>query len=541
MKTLVLIVLVALVHVCTAARLPSKDELIQKARYRAEESIEEMETKFHKELQKEQNELVLSLRKNHHKKALKPMQTNPNDLAALKALYNSTNGPKWNNNTGWMKGDPCTEPYWFGVYCINGRVLQINLVYNGLSGPLPAALAKADALQVLRLYSNLISGSIPEEFFSMQSLQVFDVNTNLITGNLPSEISIKSLQQFSAYGNQMTGKFPNSFDTPQLKILELSSNQFTGPLPDGLSESKNLQRLVVSRNMLTGKLPESYGNLANLQQLWTFYNNFDSPSIPDSWQGMVSLSNIQADSLVGQFPSWIGKWSKMQYMVIINGKLTGNFPSSLCDCQNMIQLRLFNNSMDGEIPQCLCNMRLLTDLELSDNGFTGPIPDCIGDIAGLENIAFSRNNMSGTFPGSIGYLKNLTVIDISANMFYGTIPNTINNLQLIAEFSICYNKFSSIDYGVDNFFNRIKDYSCLFYSNPWSCPLQVVVPKECSAECSNCNSGNKHNSCSTCIQDTQCGWCNQGRNCLEGSQQGPDTIYRCATNDWTSGSSATCP
>ena len=38
------------------------------------------------------------------------------DRAALMALYNSTDGPNWTNNTGWGKGDPC-DSAWYGVTC----------------------------------------------------------------------------------------------------------------------------------------------------------------------------------------------------------------------------------------------------------------------------------------------------------------------------------------------------------------------------------------------------------------------------------------
>lgn len=535
-----LIVLLALVAQYASA-LPSREDLAQKARRDAEDSIIRMEMQYHKELHTEQEKLVLSMQRAHSKKPLKRVETNPNDVAALKALYNSTNGAKWNNNTGWLKGDPCHYPFWYGLYCAYGRVLQINLVYNGLSGPLPAELAKADAVQVMRFYSNLISGKIPKEILSMPSLQIFDVNTNIVSGTLPSEITSKSLQHLVFYSNQMEGEFPSSFNTPQLQSLEGSSNQFTGSLPESLSGSKNLSQLVVSRNLLTGSLPESYGNLANLQKLWIFNNNFEKPSIPNSWQGMTGLLEIQADGIFGELPSWLGdKWSKLQRAVIVNGLLTGNFPDSLCNCRDMVELRLFNNSLSGDLPDCMCQLRSLTDIELSDNGFTGPLPECIGDIRGLENVAFARNKMSGTFPSSLGYLQNLTALDLSGNMFYGSIPNTIDNLQLIAEFAVCYNKFSAIESGVDNFFNRIKNYGCLFYSNPWSCPLEVTVPKECQARCSDCNSGEKHSSCSSCVKDNYCGWCSQGGNCLEGNEQGPDSIYQCPKNDWTSGDSGTC-
>jgi len=40
--------------------------------------------------------------------------TNPDDVAAVKSLYKSTNGPNWRVQTGWMKGDPCSSQ-WHGI------------------------------------------------------------------------------------------------------------------------------------------------------------------------------------------------------------------------------------------------------------------------------------------------------------------------------------------------------------------------------------------------------------------------------------------
>ena len=258
---------------------------------------------------------------------------------------------------------------------------------------------------------------------------------------------------------------------------------------------------------------------------------------------MKSLQEIQADGLTGEFPSWIGQsWPDLHVLVLVAGKLTGQIPESICDCRGLQIFRVFNNSMTGTIPRCTCDLRKLTDIELSDNAFTGSIPDCIGDIPGIENLVISRTNVNGNFPESIGNLRNLSLFDISSNMMTGSIPNTINNLPEIAGFFISYNKFSTVESGLGNFFNRIKQYGCGFYSNPWSCPISSEVPKECQAECSKCNSDDKHDYCSSCIKDSDCGWCNEGPNCLEGSQDGPENIYKCLTNDWTyGGSDSSCP
>ena len=514
----------------------TREELIFKASVRRKATLELRETEYHKQLHFYQEKLVSSMRAT--KTSLRDTPTNPYDKKAIMALYQSANGPKWYNNTGWMKGDPCSYPFWYGLYCIDGRVLQINLVLNGLTGPIPSSITQATALQVIRLYSNSITGEIPAGLFEMNSLQIIDFNTNLIKGTLPSRISMPSLTQLSLYGNQINGDLPSTFVAPLLQILELSSNSFSGVLPTSLSGSPHLTDLIVSRNMLSGYFPSSYSKLIKLQKFWSFNNMFDNPSIPNEYQSLTDMIEVQADSLSGEIPSWIGtSWSSLQNLVLINGYLNGNLPNSICNLQDITGLRLFNNSLSGELPNCLCDMEKLVDFEISDNHLTGTIPDTFDNCKNMQNFHVSRNNLTGTFPSSLGNMVNLAVLDVCNNGLYGTIPNTINNLKdNIAEFAICYNMFSGVEDGVDDFFNRIVDYSCLFYNNPWSCPLSTAVPKECSATCSYCNQQKNHGSCSACVVNRGCGWCEMGDNCLDGSSSAANQFYQCSPSDWKYGS-----
>ena len=69
------------------------------------------------------------------------------ERAALLALYTTTNGDNWLNNTGW-NGAAGTECNWFGVSCdvdqtaITGLILSA----NNLKGPMPAELANLTSL-----------------------------------------------------------------------------------------------------------------------------------------------------------------------------------------------------------------------------------------------------------------------------------------------------------------------------------------------------------------------------------------------------------
>lgn len=517
-----------------SSRAPlSVEDMILRDQHRRNDELVRREAEYHKELHTRGDKMAASLRQ--PRGAYQDTPTNPDDREALEAFYHSTGGPKWANNTGWLKGDPCTYPFWYGLYCINGRVLQINMVYNNLDGPLPTSISKMTALQVIRLYSNMLTGEIPETLFTMQSLQIVDFNSNSLTGVFPSTIRMANLTQLILYANNFKGEFP-SFDSPKLQLLEVSSNAFSGNLPEGIARATSLTEIVVSRNMFTGVLPSSYGALTNLQKLWTFMNNFDRSPIPESYKQLVNLQDVQADGLNGEIPMWLGSWTKLQYLVLVDGWLTGGFPESLCNCRDMLSLRLFNNSLTGTLPSCFCDMDKMVDFEVSDNQFSGELPNQFRGCRSMENFYVSRNNITGQFPSTIGYPVNMTVIDISSNAFYGTIPNTIENLQeTIADFAICYNMFSDVESGVSRFFDRIRDYSCLFYNNPWSCPLSTQVPKECTATCSNCNTPTNRGACGACVKVSGCGWCDLGQNCLMGDNRGPDSAYKCKMQDWKAG------
>ena len=497
----------------------------------------EVTAKWHQQLHREMDQKVRHLQV-HNKFALSTHRhystTNPKDKEAMVALYSATNGQYWFNNTRWMRGDPCDDQ-WYGLYCIGGRVLQINMAFNNMTGELPAKLAQADMLQVVRLYSNELTGTIPSEILKMTSLQILDLDANQLTGTLPNSISMPNLTSLILYQNQMKGDLPSQWDMPQLQILEVSSNFFTGDFPN-VSGCSNLQILVASRNNISGRFPSSLGMLQNLKQLWLFVNNFNKPEIPNSWVGLTSLQDIELDGVSGKLPSYIGEaWKKLEHLVMTDGTLLGQFDSALCNLQQLQDIRLFENALSGTLPTCICELRSLINLQLSDNQFSGSIPYCLGSLSELEVLYLSRNFLSGILPTSIGSLNKLQIMDVSSNSLTGTVPSTYAGLTEIVGFALCYNKLYKLENGLEPLYDRIKGYSCELYDNPWSCPLPSDVPDSCKAQCSKCNTGSQHTECSECVADSNCGWCNEGPNCLQGSSSGPYG-YQCSSKDWSYGS-----
>ena len=84
------------------------------------------------------------------------------DRAALVALYDATGGANWTNSTNWKSTEALSE--WFRVGTdADGRVTELLLYENGLSGEIPAALGDLASLQRLYLHENALNGEIPEE------------------------------------------------------------------------------------------------------------------------------------------------------------------------------------------------------------------------------------------------------------------------------------------------------------------------------------------------------------------------------------------
>jgi Leucine-rich repeat (LRR) protein len=166
---------------------------------------------------------------------------------ALVDLYHATNGDAWNNS--W---DLTTTPdTWHGVTVQDGQVVAISLLFNNLSGTLPASLSDLTALKTLELSFNKLEGALPASLGSLGQLEVLAINGNALNGTIPA-----SLGQLS-----------------QLKQLHLSSNQLEGSIPTQLSDLTALEVLNLFDNRLSGKVPAGLANCANLKQVLLAENN----------------------------------------------------------------------------------------------------------------------------------------------------------------------------------------------------------------------------------------------------------------------------
>ena len=171
------------------------------------------------------------------------------DRAALEALYDATDGPNWTDGTNWKTGAPLGE--WFGVRTdTDGRVTELQLGRNNLSGPIPQDLGNLTNLWLVILWWNDLTGPIPASLGSLVHLRYLNLTGNGLTGPIPPELG----------------------DLANLGTLNLFYNDLTGPIPAELGNLTNLEHLGLGWNGLTGGIPNELGNLTNLEGLSLNYN-----------------------------------------------------------------------------------------------------------------------------------------------------------------------------------------------------------------------------------------------------------------------------
>ncbi len=201
------------------------------------------------------------------------------ECKALVALYNSTHGPEWADNHGWLAtDDPCT---WSGIECTDYHISHISLSYNQLSGTMPPELGVLSHLHLLALGGNQLYGPIPAELGDLSDLVTLNLSSNQLSGHLPAALgNLAELEDLVLAFNQLSGTIPRSLGKMgSLLTLNLSNNQFNGTIPVELGRLSNLTQLYLSHNQLSGTIPVEMVKLEELYELDLSYNQLGG-SVP---------------------------------------------------------------------------------------------------------------------------------------------------------------------------------------------------------------------------------------------------------------------
>jgi len=324
-----------------------------------------------------------------------------NEYDALMALYKSTSGANWTNNTGWRDADPNTVQSvrgWYGVTVNgNGYVTGLNLTNNKLQGVLPSGIGNLTFLESLKMDVNALNGVLPVTLGHLSHLTHITLRSNQFSGEIPPNIGITSVLQW----------------------LELGSNQFTGTLPENFKNYSALVSIEVENNKLKGPIPNWLGAMPKLWYIRLSYNEFS-----------------------GSIPTPVVQSSTIKYLFVEGNQLSGSIPTGFSSYNN--------RPCDGQAyPQVAIN--------LSDNKFTGQVPSDFKDLVKFKAlpsncaptnrsiaVAISENQLDGDMPALISNQNEIRA-HFDRNRF--TFSNLITSVTTSGPslFDFMYQPQDSID------------------------------------------------------------------------------------------------
>ena len=413
------------------------------------------------------------------------------DRSALEEFYDAAGGPGWNNRTNWKTSAPLGD--WHGVRTNSaGRVVELKLDNNRLSGSIPAELGKLVHLQHLDLSNNNLSGPIPAELGNLTRLQQLILSHNALTGQLP--MSLTNLRQLgmlwfndneglcmpstSAFrqwregiasvegptcGSPVTDRQvlealydatggPSWHASTNWKTsaplgqwhgvetdgfgrvsgLRLTSNNLMGTIPGELGNLSRLGILTVTGNYLSGTVPEELGNLSRLYFLSVAYNALTG-ELPMSLVKLKGLDVFRFEVNNGLCaPSAPAFQNWLRGIATVRGRTCGSPEEPLTDRQ---VLEAFYDATGGS--SWLTSTNWKTSAPLGQ--WHGVKTDADGRVIAL---LLPRNNLIGTIPSALGYLFQLDSLDLEDNNLSGPIPVALGNLSRLSRLFLSQNNLS---------------------------------------------------------------------------------------------------
>ena len=370
-------------------------------------------------------------------------KANEQDSLALVALYNATDGDNWYINNNWLTGSVAN---WWGIYLDgNGRVTEIHLMANELSGNIPTEIGNLTSVTQLDLDYNQLTGSIPVEIGNLTNVIEVNLGDNQLSGSIPTEIgNLTSVTQLDLYYNQLTGSIPAEIgNLMSLIVLSLSKNQLSGSIPKEIWNLTSLASLTLDNNQLTGIIPAEMGNLKNLSWL-TLDGNQLIGNIPAEMGNLknVKVIRLSDNQLSGSIPAEIGNLMNLKYLYLNNNQLSGSIPAEIGNLASLDYLILNHNQLTGSIPAEIGNLTSLKDFYLNNNQLSGSIPAEMGNLMNLEYLYLNNNQLSGSIPAEIGNLTGLKELFLHNNQISGSIPTEIDNLTSLEKLYLYENQLS---------------------------------------------------------------------------------------------------
>ncbi|KAL3918192.1 MAG: hypothetical protein SGILL_004356 [Bacillariaceae sp.] len=246
---------------------------------------------------------------------------------------------------------------------------------NSLSGPI-WPFSELSNLDSLYLEDNLFTGELNSAMFGAWSKMVeFDLSFNNLDGPLPAAMwTIDSLEVIDLHGNNFEGPIPEIPSVHEnLYFVALHDNKLDWRIPSTISNLPNLAHFDISKNQIEIPFPPAMSQLTKLRYLFTGQNAFENHKLPAFLRGLVDLRELSMkdNNLTGEIPTWMGELSRLQVLDLDQNQLEGQIPEEMGQLTGIDTLMLNRNKFNGTIPLSFAVLDDLDILLLDGNDITG--------------------------------------------------------------------------------------------------------------------------------------------------------------------------
>jgi Leucine-rich repeat (LRR) protein len=400
------------------------------------------------------------------------------ELDILREVYTSTNGDFWTTKWDFTK-DIST---FLGVNVFGGRVTNILLPSNNLSGRLTTKVLNLRRLRTLNIGNNSLDFGSVEPFVNRTFAFNYKIQANInrqidttVYANTKMELAVITAGTQNRY--QWTKDnviIPNAnfatltFDALKLTDAGLYTCLITNTLGTELTLERRTIRLRVNSSTVSDldltlliRINDELGG-GN----WT--NKWDRSKPVAEWYGItmtgdkITSINLANNNLVGVIPNIIplttNILSDLTYLNLSGNRITGEIPKSLGNLSKLQYLDLSNNLLVGDVILELGKLQDLKNLLLSYNTFKAVHAD-LGKLIKLENLFLNNNNIA-IIPAEIGNLKALQTLNFSNNLLK-TIPTNLGLLTNLTTLGLANNQLTS----VADIFNNLQSLQDLSLQN----------------------------------------------------------------------------
>gem|GEM_PF-3151340 len=366
------------------------------------------------------------------------MDSRAGDEAALEALYESTNGDTWIDNTGWNSSGMSLSGDIYGVETstIDGELRVVSVKLNGTIGWETQYEVGVEG----ELGGNGLTGTLPIELGNLKECLYFNVKQNEISGSLPPELAnMKEVRHLLLNGRTFDPQ-PQNKKHHQGKpwTSDERSNLFSGSIPPEFGNFPNIEILEMEgeinsqyqdnddEDILTGSIPSELGNLSTLRGIWLDWNGLTG-GIPDNLRNLSNIQqfNVSRNFLDGSISEFISEWNDLIWTNFNWNAFTGPIPD-FSNMPNLRSLQIRQNELSGNVDWLSSvNWNDMLTLQLGFNEeFTGNLPEFDGYLGGIT-VEFIGNNFTGSIHDNITEFWRVKILTFGWNPnLGGTLPQT---------------------------------------------------------------------------------------------------------------------